>query len=57
MIRRQTRLRREYLYRKALEAKDRQIYERKQELKEALECMSFIISSLLFVELLKAHML
>ncbi|KAJ3147643.1 snoRNA-binding rRNA-processing protein imp4 [Geranomyces variabilis] len=37
MIRRQTRLRREYLYRKALETKDRQIYERKQELKEALE--------------------
>ncbi|KAJ3161020.1 snoRNA-binding rRNA-processing protein imp4 [Geranomyces variabilis] len=37
MIRRQSRLRREYLYRKALETKDRQIYERKQELKEALE--------------------
>ncbi|RKO92385.1 anticodon-binding protein [Blyttiomyces helicus] len=37
MIRRQTRLRREYLYRKALETKDRQIYERKQQLKVALE--------------------
>ncbi|TPX65290.1 hypothetical protein SpCBS45565_g05271 [Spizellomyces sp. 'palustris'] len=37
MIRRQTRMRREYLYRKALETKDRQIYERKQELREALE--------------------
>ncbi|KAJ3045413.1 snoRNA-binding rRNA-processing protein imp4 [Rhizophlyctis rosea] len=36
MIRRQTRLRREYLYRKALESKDRQIYDRKQRLKEAL---------------------
>ncbi|KAI9012801.1 anticodon-binding protein [Gaertneriomyces semiglobifer] len=37
MIRRQTRLRREYLYRKALETKDRQIYERKQQLREAIE--------------------
>ncbi|KAJ9080446.1 snoRNA-binding rRNA-processing protein imp4 [Entomophthora muscae] len=37
MLRRQTRLRREYLYRKSLEQKDRQIYERKQLIKEALE--------------------
>ncbi|KAL2913045.1 snoRNA-binding rRNA-processing protein imp4 [Polyrhizophydium stewartii] len=37
MIRRQTRLRREYLYRKALESKDRLIFERKQQLKQALE--------------------
>ncbi|KAI8817082.1 anticodon-binding protein [Fimicolochytrium jonesii] len=37
MIRRQTRMRREYLYRKALETKDRQIYDRKQALKEAVE--------------------
>ncbi|KAJ3275188.1 snoRNA-binding rRNA-processing protein imp4 [Borealophlyctis nickersoniae] len=37
MIRRQTRMRREYLYRKALESKERVIYERKQKLKEALE--------------------
>ncbi|KAI9205687.1 anticodon-binding protein [Polychytrium aggregatum] len=37
MIRRQARMRREYLYRKALEAKDLQIHERKQSLKAALE--------------------
>ncbi|KAF9923053.1 snoRNA-binding rRNA-processing protein imp4 [Linnemannia zychae] len=36
MIRRQTRLRREYLYRKSLEGKDRQIFERKQAVKEAI---------------------
>ncbi|KAJ3056142.1 snoRNA-binding rRNA-processing protein imp4 [Rhizophlyctis rosea] len=36
MIRRNTRLRRGYLYRKALESKDRQIYDRKQRLKDAL---------------------
>ncbi|KAI9295420.1 Brix-domain-containing protein [Neoconidiobolus thromboides FSU 785] len=33
----QNRLRREYLYRKSLEQKDRQIYEKKQEIKKALE--------------------
>ncbi|KAI9136497.1 anticodon-binding protein [Paraphysoderma sedebokerense] len=37
MIRRQTRLRKEYLYRKALEAKDRSIFEKKRQLKDALE--------------------
>ncbi|KAJ1922549.1 snoRNA-binding rRNA-processing protein imp4 [Tieghemiomyces parasiticus] len=37
MIRRQTRLRREYLYRKALESKEQAILERRQELKKALE--------------------
>lgn len=36
MIRRNTRLRKEYIYRKALETKDRQIFERKQALKNAL---------------------
>ncbi|KAJ3215213.1 snoRNA-binding rRNA-processing protein imp4 [Dinochytrium kinnereticum] len=36
MIRKETRKRREYLYRKSLEVKDRQIYERKQKLKEAI---------------------
>ncbi|KAF9167897.1 snoRNA-binding rRNA-processing protein imp4 [Actinomortierella ambigua] len=36
MLRRQTRLRREYLYRKSLEGKDRQIFERKQAVKEAI---------------------
>ncbi|KAH6571998.1 hypothetical protein BASA62_003612 [Batrachochytrium salamandrivorans] len=37
MIRRQTRLRREYIYRKALESKDKLIYDRKQQLKRAIE--------------------
>ncbi|KAG0231906.1 snoRNA-binding rRNA-processing protein imp4 [Actinomortierella wolfii] len=36
MLRRQTRLRREYLYRKSLEGKERQIFERKQAVKEAI---------------------
>ncbi|KAF9966515.1 snoRNA-binding rRNA-processing protein imp4, partial [Mortierella alpina] len=35
-IRRQTRLRREYLYKKSLEGKDRQIFERKQAVKDAI---------------------
>lgn len=35
-IRRQNRLRREYLYKKSLEAQQRQIFERKQQLKNAL---------------------
>ncbi|KAJ3269644.1 snoRNA-binding rRNA-processing protein imp4 [Terramyces sp. JEL0728] len=37
MNKRQTRERREYLYRKALESKDRQIYEKKQAIKQALQ--------------------
>ncbi|RUS30456.1 anticodon-binding protein [Jimgerdemannia flammicorona] len=36
-IRRNTRLRREYLYRKSLETKERSIFERKQKIKEAIE--------------------
>ncbi|KAG0052184.1 snoRNA-binding rRNA-processing protein imp4 [Gryganskiella cystojenkinii] len=36
MIRRQTRLRREYLYKKSLEGKERQIFERKQAVKDAI---------------------
>ena len=35
-LRRNQRLRREYLYRKSLEGKERAIYERKQQVKEAL---------------------
>lgn len=38
-LRRQARLRREYLYRKSLEEKERTIYERKKKLKAALEGM------------------
>ncbi|CAG8440366.1 6272_t:CDS:2 [Acaulospora colombiana] len=37
MIRKQTRLRREYLYRKSLETKEKQIFERKQKIKEAIK--------------------
>ncbi|KAI8060784.1 anticodon-binding protein [Gongronella butleri] len=37
MIRRNTRLRREYLYKKSLESKERSIYERKQQIKDAIE--------------------
>ncbi|KAL5232492.1 hypothetical protein ABZP36_031268 [Zizania latifolia] len=37
MLRRNTRLRREYLYRKSLEGKERQHYEKKRRLREALE--------------------
>ena len=35
-LRRQTRLRKEYLYRKSLEGKERQNYERKERIKAAL---------------------
>ncbi|KAJ3099067.1 snoRNA-binding rRNA-processing protein imp4 [Phlyctochytrium planicorne] len=36
MIRRESRKRREFIYRKSLESKDKQIFERKQKLKEAI---------------------
>lgn len=36
MIRRQARERRQYIYAKSLEAQERQTYERKQQLKDAL---------------------
>ena len=45
MIRRNTRLRREYLYRKSLEGKERQAYERKRKIREALEGESTIQSA------------
>lgn len=37
MLRRNIRLRREYLYRKSLEGKERLLYEKKRKIKEALE--------------------
>ena len=37
MIRRNARLRREYLYRKSLEGKERAEYERKRKIREALD--------------------
>jgi U3 small nucleolar ribonucleoprotein protein IMP4 len=36
-IRKNTRLRREYLYKKSLESKERTIFDRKQRIKEAIE--------------------
>lgn len=37
MLRRNTRLRREYLYRKSLEGKEREYYEKKRKIRQALE--------------------
>lgn len=37
MLRRNIRLRREYLYRKSLEGKERLLYEKKRKIKEALQ--------------------
>lgn len=37
MLRRNVRLRKEYLYRKSLEGKERAAYERKRKIKQALE--------------------
>ena len=36
-VRRNARLRREYLYRKSLEGKEKELYERKERLKKVLE--------------------
>ena len=37
-VRRNARLRRDYLYRKSLEATERLVYDRKRQLKEAIAC-------------------
>ena len=37
MLRRNARLRREYLYRKSLEGKEKELYEKKRKIKQALE--------------------
>lgn len=44
MLRRSTRLRREYLYRKSLEGKERSLYEKKRKIKQALAglCLFFV---------------
>jgi U3 small nucleolar ribonucleoprotein protein IMP4 len=47
MLRRNIRLRREYLYRKSLEGKERLLYEKKRKIKEALAGIK--ISSLSFI--------
>lgn len=41
MLRRNIRLRREYLYRKSLEGKERLLYEKKRKIKEALQGLPF----------------
>lgn len=41
MLRRSTRLRREYLYRKSLEGKERSLYEKKRKIKQALAGLAF----------------
>ena len=41
MLRRNVRLRREYLYRKSLEGKERLLYEKKRKIKQALEGFFF----------------
>lgn len=49
MLRRNARLRREYLYRKSLEGKDREEYERKLKIRRALEgqtlCKMLLVQS------------
>jgi len=40
LLRRNARLRREYLYRKSLEGKERELYEKKRKIREALEGQS-----------------
>jgi U3 small nucleolar ribonucleoprotein protein IMP4 len=37
MLRRNARLRKEFLYRKSLEGKERELYEKKRKIREALE--------------------
>lgn len=45
LLRRNARLRREYLYRKSLEGKERELYEKKRKIREALEglCVEWIL--------------
>jgi hypothetical protein len=49
MLRRSTRLRREYLYRKSLEGKERSLYEKKRKIKQALAGLAFFF--FLFLQL------
>jgi U3 small nucleolar ribonucleoprotein protein IMP4 len=41
MIRRNARLRKEYIYRKSLEGTEREVYEKKRKIKDALASMCF----------------
>lgn len=55
-LRRQARLRREYLYRKSLEEKERTIYERKKKLKAALEGMGSRLFMLFLADILSVFL-
>jgi hypothetical protein len=48
MLRRNVRLRREYLYRKSLEGKERLLYEKKRKIREALQGFHHSVSFKLF---------
>lgn len=43
-VRRNVRLRREYLYRKGLEGKERALYDHKQQLKEAIRSRCIVVT-------------
>ena len=43
MLRRNARLRKEYLYRKSLEGKEKELYEKKRKIRQALEGVHFIL--------------
>ena len=55
-LRRQARLRREYLYRKSAEEKERSTYERKKKLKTALEGLknSFACTNTVYLNLIRS---
>lgn len=44
MMRRNARLRKEYLYRKSLEGKERELYEKKRKIRQALEGTCFFLT-------------
>ena len=54
-LRRQARLRREYLYRKSAEDKERSILERKRKLRDAVEGMSCICTSRVNIRYILIH--
>jgi hypothetical protein len=57
MLRRSTRLRREYLYRKSLEGKERSLYEKKRKIKQALAglCFFFFFCFCVFATVREQH--
>lgn len=49
MLRRNARLRKEFLYRKSLEGKERELYEKKRKIREALEGISKTLCVILLI--------